>query len=317
MGDLINYIMDRSEIIIVSITFISLICYLIDGFIYKKQRKKLIKSLQKQTVNQQDINDINQRFHFLSQKQSQKNTAEEALFLLTQNQPLSNECLKLLNQPAYFSEKLIHYFSDIFWLLFVLFAFRSFLYEPFRIPSGSMEPTLQNGDFIAANKFIYGIRMPITNKKIISISDPKRGDVVVFLYPNNPKVRYIKRIIGLPNDKITIKNGRVAINGKEQELTISSGKNNDFNYFTEKLGDKNHQVQFIKNIFKRITKSGEVVVPEGHYFVMGDNRDQSEDSRFWGFVPESNLVGKAQLIWMNLDCVTFRGNCSRIGTFLP
>lgn len=188
---------------------------------------------------------------------------------------------------------------SMFPVLLVVLLLRSFLYEPFQIPSGSMLPTLKIGDYILVNKFDYGLRLPVLNTKILNVGEPKRGDVVVFKYPKNPSVNYIKRIVGLPGDVVSYHNKVVSINGKPQgqELIAEIPPSQpDRLLVDETLGSVKH------NIYREVrapTVEGEWTVPPGHYFVMGDNRDNSNDSRYWGFVPEHLLVGKAVAVWMH------------------
>ena len=203
--------------------------------------------------------------------------------------------------------------------LFV-FILRSFIFEPFRIPSSSMFPTLEIGDFLLVNKSIYGVRLPIINKKIISIKEPERGDVFVFRYPREPSQNYIKRVVGLPGDVIEYKDKTLFINGEKVPFEVQgdfefldAGKNlHKVKKFTAEL-DNGVKHNFLLNSLKP-SFPGKTVVPENHYFAMGDNRDHSADSRSWGFVPEENIVGKAFFIWFHYDSVTDRGfNFSRIG----
>ncbi|MXP50819.1 signal peptidase I [Pantoea sp. SoEX] len=242
-------------------------------------------------------------------------------------------------------EKLIQSISSLFPVLIVVFFFRSFCYEPFQIPSGSMMPTLLVGDFILVEKFSYGIKNPITHQTLISINKPKRGDIAVFRYPNNPKINYIKRIISIPGDKITynpysktIKVNPACSNKKNcNELLQITYTNIEPSNFTRSLNENNSIIyqlsedKYDENIGLRLNTRKETIgtithdilltnetrdqidlyyqqdgqspatwtVPEGQYFVMGDNRDNSLDSRYWGFVPESNFVGKAVVIWMS------------------
>jgi len=199
----------------------------------------------------------------------------------------------------------VEYARSFFPIILVVLVIRSFVVEPFRIPSASMLPTLHIGDFILVNKFAYGIRLPVLNTKIVDTAEPKRGDVVVFRYPNDPKVDYIKRVVGLPGDTIGYFNKTIYVNGKAVEHTAKE-KNTDllsliparFELHTEQLGEHKHDVLIDYDI-RRV--EGETVVAEGEYFVMGDNRDNSNDSRYWGTVPEQNLVGKAFFIWMSWD----------------
>jgi len=201
---------------------------------------------------------------------------------------------------------LVEYARAFFPVLLIVLLLRSFLVEPFRIPSGSMIPTLHVGDFILVNKFKYGIRLPVIDLKVIDVDTPKRGDVVVFRYPRSPEVDYIKRVVGVPGDKIRYFNKKLYINGVELKQTV------DGPYDTECYGLPGSAAFRIKEISPEVTHDiiqcrdrrevpMEVSVPEGQYFVMGDNRDNSSDSRVWGMVPEANLVGKAFMIWMSWD----------------
>jgi signal peptidase I len=202
-----------------------------------------------------------------------------------------------------------------------VFLLRSFLVEPFKIPSGSMIPTLLVGDFILVNKYTYGIRLPVINKKIIDINEPERGEVMVFRYPEDPSVDYIKRVVGLPGDTVAYKNKRLIINGqevvrKETGDYLLKDKIQYLKLYTESLGKAQHPIlldtnepagsPFAKQFPSRencnYNNDGMVCkVPPGHYFMMGDNRDNSSDSRVWGFVPEANIVGKAFFIWFNFS----------------
>jgi signal peptidase I len=209
---------------------------------------------------------------------------------------------------------LVEYSRSFFPVIFVVLILRSFLVEPFRIPSGSMMPTLLVGDFILVNKFSYGIRLPVLNKKVIDVGDPQRGDPVVFRYPKQPQVDYIKRVVGLPGDEIAYKNKILYINGQAMEQTsigsyTGSGtgvRMTGANKAVEDLHGVEHSIlvhPLAPNFSNgcSVLAHGPITVPEGHYFVMGDNRDNSNDSRCWGFVPDENLVGKAFGVWMNWD----------------
>jgi signal peptidase I len=199
---------------------------------------------------------------------------------------------------------LVEYARSFFPVILAVLILRSFLFEPFRIPSGSMLPTLEVGDFILVNKYSYGLRLPSVNYKVVDVGLPERGDVVVFRYPKDPSVDYIKRVVGLPGDKITYKNKTLYVNGeimKKEFVGPFMGSNSGMpmagiNVHNENLDGVAHDI-LIENNKPRI--DGELIVPEGHYFVMGDNRDNSNDSRYWGTVAEEHLVGRAFMIWMN------------------
>ncbi len=231
---------------------------------------------------------------------------------------------KLLMQPWW-----LDWTAGLFPVILIVFLLRSFLFEPFKIPSGSMIPTLLVGDLILVNKFDYGVRLPVINRKILANKDPARGDVVVFRYPPDPRIDYIKRVVGLPGDEVAYLNKLLTINGQR----IESAPLPDFydedsrryaQHFSEKLAGVEHRILIDKegpafvpgaqNFPNRdaCQYTGEGVtckVPAGHYFMMGDNRDNSVDSRYWGFVPDRNLVGRAFFVWMNF------GNLGRIGAF--
>lgn len=197
----------------------------------------------------------------------------------------------------------VEYSKSFFPVLLIVFLLRGFIVEPFRIPSGSMLPSLYIGDFILVNKFAYGIRLPVLNKKIIDTSEPKRGDVVVFRYPRDESLDYIKRIIGLPGDHIAYYNKQLYINGKPIERDFIgqyTGPGQTFaNEYVEKLEGVDHEMLLLPARPNNL--QGEYIVPQGNYFVMGDNRDNSKDSRVWGPVPEENLLGKAFMIWMHIS----------------
>ncbi len=215
----------------------------------------------------------------------------------------------------------VEYARSFFPVVLIVLLLRSFLVEPFRIPSGSMMPTLLVGDFILVNKFTYGIRLPVLHSKIIGLNTPQRGDIVVFRFPKDPSVDYIKRVIGLPGDKVAYHEKKLFIN--DQPITqVSLGKSPyiaegedpaSVEHFLENLTPVEHSILLNH---AQPTVEVEYVVPAGHYFVMGDNRDNSNDSRYWGTVPEENLVGKAFFIWMSWDLGRGGIVFSRIGTLL-
>jgi len=230
----------------------------------------------------------------------------------------------VLSQPWW-----LDWTAGLFPVIVVVFLLRSFLFEPFKIPSGSMIPTLLVGDLILVNKFHYGIRLPVINKKIIANHDPQRGDVMVFRYPRNPSVDYIKRVVGIPGDVISYRNQQLYLNGalvptQSAPDFYNEGALRYDKQYIENLGAQSHRVLVDRTLpsyarplvdfdfRENCTYTAEGVtctVPAGHYFMMGDNRDHSEDSRYWGFVPDENIVGRAFLVWMNL------GNLGRIGFF--
>jgi len=230
---------------------------------------------------------------------------------------------------------LVAYARSVFPVILAVLLFRTFLLEPFRIPSGSMMPTLLVGDFVLVNKFAYGLRLPVTNTKILDIGEPQRGDIAVFRYPLNPKEDYIKRIIGVPGDTIKVVGEDVSINGRPvpqtlvgeyrgtDKISIQMEENPNVSpvqLYTEELGGGTHSTLHFRYVeaYNCIGSGGtptahdgcEWKVPQGYYFAMGDNRDNSADSRFWGFVPEQNLAGKAFFIWFSL------ADWHRIGTVL-
>lgn len=189
--------------------------------------------------------------------------------------------------------------KSMFPVLLIVLVLRSFLVEPFQIPSGSMLPTLKIGDFILVNKFHYGLRLPVLNTKIVAMNDPQRGDVAVFKYPKQPAVNYIKRVVGLPGDVIRYQNKTLYVNGvaQSQQLLAQLPPNRPERLLMlENLDGVQHQI--FKDVM-RPSQNMEWTVPEGHYFFVGDNRDNSNDSRYWGFVSDELLVGKAFAVWMH------------------
>jgi signal peptidase I len=198
---------------------------------------------------------------------------------------------------------IVEYSKSFFPVLLIVFLLRGFVVEPFRIPSGSMLPSLYIGDFILVNKFAYGVKLPVFNKTIIDLNSPERGDVVVFRYPRDPGLDYIKRVIGLPGDHIAYYNKVLYINGKPISRTFLGqykGPGQTFaNEYIENLQGVQHSILLLPARPNNL--QGEYIVPEGMFFVMGDNRDNSNDSRVWGPVPESNLIGKAFMIWMHFS----------------
>jgi len=229
----------------------------------------------------------------------------------------------------------VDYARSFFPVAAVVLILRAFVFEPFRIPSDSMMPTLLAGDFIIVNKYAYGLRLPVLNTKFLSIGEPKRGDVIVFRFPRDPSINYIKRLVGLPGDRVIVKDDRIFVNGEPIEFTVTGefddGCYKNMQLAQERIGDHVHQAMFCPGPLEpppvalpNCNRKGlagyvcndagspnrfgppesdpeELVVPEGEYLMIGDNRDNSEDGRKWGFVPENNLVGKATRIWFNFD----------------
>ena len=196
---------------------------------------------------------------------------------------------------------IVEYAKSFFPVLALVLVLRSFLFEPFQIPSESMVPTLEVGDFILVNKFTYGIRLPVIRTKVVGINSPERGDVMVF-FPPHKKQYFIKRVVGLPGDKIVLDDNVLYINGEQQPQEATEQVIQDFRRYqvmTEALDGREHQMR--KLVRSSPAPRNAWVVPEGHYFMMGDNRDNSHDSRGWGFVPEENIVGKAVAIWMHWE----------------
>ncbi len=275
-----------------------------------------------------------ERFYFLPQRQAaaaklaaeaQQRQADLAKMGITQvDSDLAPAREKLLMQPWW-----LDWTAGLFPVIAIVFLLRSFLFEPFKIPSGSMIPTLLVGDLILVNKFHYGIRLPVINTKITEGQPVQRGEVLVFRYPPKPSLDYIKRVVGVPGDEVAYLNKRLTINGQPVATTavpefFDESAMRYFKQFEESLGTAQHRIltdddrpAFIPGVEEfpyrdhcRYSIEGVVCkVPEGHYFMMGDNRDNSLDSRFWGFVPDRNIVGKAFFVWMNF------GNLKRIGSF--
>ncbi len=275
-----------------------------------------------------------ERFHFLPQRQAaaQRLEAETAsrraelqrMGIDKVDTDTQEAQQKLLMQPWW-----LDWTAGLFPVIVTVFLLRSFLFEPFKIPSGSMIPTLQIGDLILVNKFHYGIRLPVANTKVTAGTPVQRGDVMVFRYPPKPSVDYIKRVVGIPGDEVAYLNKKLTVNGQPvaSEALPDYFDESTMRYFRherEQLSGKTHQIiidnerpafipgadDFAGREHCRYSVEGVVCkVPEGHYFMMGDNRDNSLDSRYWGFVPDKNIVGKAFFVWMNF------GNFKRIGSF--
>ncbi|HSV51418.1 MAG TPA: signal peptidase I [Burkholderiaceae bacterium] len=275
-----------------------------------------------------------ERFYFMPQRQravaalevetAQRNAALASQGIAQVDSDITEARHRLIMQPWW-----LDWTAGLFPVIAIVFLLRSFLFEPFKIPSGSMIPTLLVGDLILVNKFTYGVRLPVINTKITEGNKPQRGDVMVFRYPPKPSLDYIKRVIGVPGDEVAYLNKRLTINGKPVPTTAAPEFFDEdamryFKQFEEALDGRQHRLlndadrpAFVPGVedfpFKqncRYSVEGVVCkVPEGQYFMMGDNRDNSLDSRYWGFVPDRNIVGRAFFVWMNF------GNLKRIGAF--
>ena len=275
-----------------------------------------------------------ERFYFLPQRQAaaerlqladeQRRAGLQAQGIARIDGDLTQATESILAQPWW-----LDWTAGLFPVIVSVFFLRSFLVEPFKIPSGSMIPTLLVGDLILVNKFHYGLRLPVLNTKITQGEKPQRGDVMVFRYPPKPSLDYIKRVVGLPGDTVAYLNKRLTINGEVIDTqAVPEFFDEDamryFKQYEEKLGNQSHRLlndeqrpAFVPGADKfpgyegcNYTVEGVTCkVPEGHYFMMGDNRDNSMDSRYWGFVPEKNIVGKAFFVWMNFSSL------KRIGPF--
>lgn len=221
-------------------------------------------------------------------------------------------------RPGQKANWLVDNARSLFPVLLIVWIIRSFIVQPFRVPTGSLEPTVMPGDFLLVNQFSYGLRLPVLNTKIIPISEPKRGDIAVFRWPVNTHIDFVKRVIGLPGDHIVYQNKVLYINGVQvpqhyvgTSVDEEPGLNIPVVQYQENLGGVKYTINV--NPAGGETQNFDLLVPAGEYFMMGDNRDDSADSRSWGFVPEQNLIGKAFLIWMSWDSQTHRPRFSRVG----
>ena len=304
-GWFLNFWTGNFSLLLFMLTVVTLLFWLAERFRFKPAREAAAVTLEKQDANRR---------------------AELAKMGIERvDGDVATAKARLLMQPWW-----LDWTAGLFPVILIVFLLRSFLFEPFKIPSGSMVPTLLVGDLILVNKFHYGVRLPVINKKIIENNPVQRGDVMVFRYPVDPRLDYIKRVVGLPGDEVSYLNQKLSINGKLVD-TVAQGEHYDddsMSYapmFAEKLGEVEHKIRVDlrrtpnygpdPNRFPmaencRYSSEGVVCkVPADHYFMMGDNRDNSQDSRYWGFVPDENIVGRAFFVWMNF------GNLGRIGAF--
>ncbi|MCL7928799.1 signal peptidase I [Halomonas llamarensis] len=254
--------MDFSLLLVIAVA-LSGIVYLLDVLIWRRRRRERTAAAEAATIEGLD--------------------------------PQSRE--KLLKEPWP-----VDYARSFFPVLLVVLVVRSFIVEPFQIPSGSMRPTLEVGDFILVNKFAYGLRLPVVHTELLDVAKPERGDVMVFRFPEEPSVNFIKRVVGLPGDRIRYEGKQLYINGEvvpKALLEKSPEASPQQLLLAEGMGDAEYRIY--NNPRDPGPQLRTVVVPDGHYFMMGDNRDHSNDSRYWGFVPEENIVGRAFAVWMHWD----------------
>ena len=216
---------------------------------------------------------------------------------------------------------IVEYSKSFFPVLLIVLVIRSFIVQPYVVPTGSLEPTILPGDFIVVSQFSYGIRLPVLNKKVINVGEPKVGDIALFHWPVNPNVLFIKRVIGTPGDHVVYKDKVLTINGKVATQKLIGPTNLPDSMYAGTVDKVQEDLNGVKHDILVHAKGGitqdfDITVPKGEYFMMGDNRDESDDSRFWGFVPESDLVGKGLMIWMSWDKQDHNVRWSRIGTAL-
>lgn len=270
-------------LILVILVFVSGLIWAIDAIFFAPQRKKTIAQLQEK-YPQWESESTHQAAQFRAEV-AQSATESTA----------------------------VEYAKSFFPVLFVVFFLRSFLVEPFQIPSGSMVPTLRVGDYILVNKFTYGVRLPVIRTKVLELNKPERGDVMVFFPPHKNDTYYIKRVVGLPGDKILYRGKEIYINGvkvKREPMATLPDVTGSYQIGMESLGEADHLMQVND---ARPGRSHTTEVKPGHYFMMGDNRDNSADSRSWGQVPERDIVGKAFAIWMHWDSFLSLPSFSRVG----
>lgn len=358
------------NLILVPVTLVFLLAYLADKLVLK-QHKPAKESQKNLSAAEREFSEIEKRFKAVLK--THYGTDDPERFTPSDSTPsevmTAHEAYHTARRHLAEKKSAVHDNKELFlvrWayeylpILAFLVVVRSFILEPFNIPSSSMVPSLYTGDFIVVNKSAYGLRLPIIHTKILDTGSPKHGDVVVFRYPHNEKRYYIKRVIGLPNDTIAFDNGVLSINGKavdtkkssfvmddtfvsklyphaidgrelsgDERLALGKEEEGYAHYYTETLGEHSYQVRYLADLnsakygaFLRegspelIESNGsrwQITVPDGQYFVMGDNRDRSEDSRFWGFVEERHLAGKATYIWMHKDAGLSMPSFFRVG----
>lgn len=280
-------------LILVILTFATGLIWGADRLIWYPRRKEATNTGPVPGLQQEDVAGLTGKANYSSNSSSEVSS--------------SKEDERDIDEPW-----LVEISRSFFPVLAIVLVLRSFLVEPFQIPSGSMLPTLLVGDFILVNKFSYGIRLPVVGTKVVELNDPERGDIMVFRYPVDGKTNYIKRVIGVPGDTISYRNKTLYINNKQvDERHVANLP--PLQLFEEQLGEVSHQI-YKSSRSRPGQGEGEWVIPAGHYFMMGDNRDNSNDSRYWGLVPDEMVVGKAFAIWMHWESLTSIPSFSRVGS---
>ncbi len=279
------------SLVLLILVLISGVIWLVDALFFAKTRVQKFKTyLKENKLNEDDV---------LKYQDSLADDGKNPAAQKAKKQ--FDVALALNKEPG-----LVEYSKSFFPILFAVLVFRSFLFEPFQIPTGSMIPSLNVGDYIVVNKYAYGIRLPVVGTKVIDMNEPQRGDVMVFIPPHDP-VYYVKRVIGLPGDHVRYEGNKLFINGMEQSQELIERTRDGFrsvNHFIEQLGDIEHDIYLNAppgyRSYQWMTPEGKTI-PEGFYFMMGDNRDNSLDGRDWGLVPDENIVGKAVAVWMHKE----------------
>lgn len=235
---------------------------------------------------------------------------------------LDDHLLKKMRGPQEVAGPYVQVAQDLCWFLVILWLIRSFAFNIYRVPSGSLEPTVDTGDFLLVNQYVYGVKLPVFHNELIPFGQPKRGDIALFYYPNDPNLIFVKRVIGLPGDHVIYKNKMLSINGKlipQKDLGLTQNIDDTGRPETVKKVEENLFGEKYNIIIQPYTpnyREIDLVVPKHQYFMMGDNRDNSNDSRYWGTVPEGDFIGKALLVWMSWDANTWHVRWNRIGTLL-
>ena len=301
------------NIVLVIATLVTGLIWLADASFFAKKRRS--NTQVKAKANKQgDASETGASVKKKKDSKSNPDKADNKAGSKVGNKKVGNKEANITGKPNF----IVQYARSFFPVLFVVLIVRSFVVEPFQIPSGSMLPSLQVGDFILVSKFSYGMRSPVGNYKLIETGQPERGDVMVFYYPGDGKTHFIKRVIGLPGDKISYENKRLYVNGAlvEELIVTDPVANPPMQLYQANLpmDTRDYKKHLVQKDYLVYGEDGTWVVPAGHYFVMGDNRDNSNDSRFWGFVPDKLVVGKAFYIWMHWPRFLSLPGFSRNGT---